>query len=239
MQLHIFTDADNTLWDTDAVYAAAQVSLLRNIEKIVNIQGPAGVDDGLAFVRDIDQRIAAHHPDHLRYPPELLAHAVRSALASGDSKRVAAFESKGSGDESLVSVTNLFIDQIRKIPELRQGVIQVFDLVKDTKIPVTVVTEERKDRCLKLLEFHNLIGSVSQVISMRKTNDSFLQLKQSVDGCRVFMVGDQVDKDIRPAHAAGFETFYFPSGFRPFWSVDPNDNEAHVISRYDEILAYI
>ena len=51
----LFTDADNTLWDTNSVFAAAQVGLLRDIESEVRLTAPEASDEGLAFVRRIDQ----------------------------------------------------------------------------------------------------------------------------------------------------------------------------------------
>src|SRR5215475_8527897 len=70
----VFADADNTLWDTDDVYARAQVDLLKTIEfesgiKIEN-------KDRLAFVRSLDQALAEKHRFGLRYPPRCLARAL-------------------------------------------------------------------------------------------------------------------------------------------------------------------
>lgn len=33
------------------------------------------------------------------------------------------------------------------------------------------------------------------------------------------MVGDQIDRDIRPAQQAGFKTILFPGAFRPIWEI--------------------
>ncbi|MDA9393086.1 hypothetical protein WN73_21450 [Bradyrhizobium sp. CCBAU 45394] len=65
MKAHLFTDADNTLWDTDTVFAAAQLEMLREVEKLTGRRAPDDEDRGLAFLRTIDQRIATEHPDHL------------------------------------------------------------------------------------------------------------------------------------------------------------------------------
>lgn len=34
MQRHLFTDADNTLWDTNAVFIEVQLGLLRAVENV-------------------------------------------------------------------------------------------------------------------------------------------------------------------------------------------------------------
>ena len=49
----VFIDADNTLWDTDGVYADAQLALLNELEDRLGVQFPEL--DRLAFVRSIDQ----------------------------------------------------------------------------------------------------------------------------------------------------------------------------------------
>jgi putative hydrolase of the HAD superfamily len=35
-----------------------------------------------------------------------------------------------------------------------------------------------------------------------------------------FMIGDQLERDIRPAKTAGLSTIFFPSNFRPKWDID-------------------
>jgi putative hydrolase of the HAD superfamily len=48
----VFVDADNTLWDTNEVFAVAQLGLLSNVEKVVG--ATASTDDRLGFVRQLD-----------------------------------------------------------------------------------------------------------------------------------------------------------------------------------------
>jgi hypothetical protein len=55
----VFVDADNTLWDTDAVFASAQLELLAGVEELVGIGSVA--TDPLAFIREIDQQLAERH----------------------------------------------------------------------------------------------------------------------------------------------------------------------------------
>jgi hypothetical protein len=45
---YLFTDADNTLWDTDTVYAEAQLALLRDLELLTGHSAPDAEDQGLA-----------------------------------------------------------------------------------------------------------------------------------------------------------------------------------------------
>jgi len=66
----VFIDADNTLWDTDGVFADAQLALLKELEDHLGVQFPE--PDRLAFVRAIDQGLAERHHEGLRYPPRFL-----------------------------------------------------------------------------------------------------------------------------------------------------------------------
>jgi putative hydrolase of the HAD superfamily len=73
-RLVLFVDADNTLWDTDGIFATAQLNLLTAVETAIGF--PIFVANRLAFVRQIDQALAELHHRGLRYPPRLLAAAV-------------------------------------------------------------------------------------------------------------------------------------------------------------------
>jgi putative hydrolase of the HAD superfamily len=91
----------------------------------------------------------------------------------------------------------------------------------------------------KLIEAHCLASFIGGIASIRKTRDAFRQLKNVANAERVVMVGDQLDRDIRAAAAAGFETFYFPGGFKPYWLDQTEANKTQQVSRYDEIVPYL
>ena len=52
----IYTDADNTLWDTDAVFREAQLGLLNDVENLS--ERSLSRSDRLEFLREYDQAIA-------------------------------------------------------------------------------------------------------------------------------------------------------------------------------------
>src|SRR5271166_6606545 len=85
--LVVFVDADNTLWDTDGVYATAQLNLLAAVETVTWSRSSAG--DRLAQVREVDQALAERHHRGLRYPTRLLAIAVARVLAGEDMEAAA------------------------------------------------------------------------------------------------------------------------------------------------------
>src|SRR5215469_3043537 len=84
----IYTDADNTLWDTDAVFREAQLGLLNEVEKLSDRSTSS--TDRLGFLRQYDQAIAVRHHARLKYPPALLMSALRAGLFGASPEEAAA-----------------------------------------------------------------------------------------------------------------------------------------------------
>jgi hypothetical protein len=68
-----------------------------------------------------------------------------------------------------------------------------------------------------------------------KTTEAYLELKRDARSASCFMVGDQLDRDIKAA-AAGFSTFYFPGGFAPYWVAGIDTSGTRRIARFDAIV---
>jgi putative hydrolase of the HAD superfamily len=239
--VHLFTDADNTLWDTDAVFAEAQLAMLRDIERATGRRAPADDDRGLAFLRRIDQGIAATHPERLRYPPTLLAYGLELALAGEQLDRAVARVMRlvAPPRSDFADIVQRFTERLKQVPHLRKRVREGLTAVAAAGVPTTVVTEERLERCRQLLEAHRLVPLIVDVVSIRKSAETFRNLRHAANVDRVVMVGDQLDRDIRASYAAGFETFYFPGGFQPYWLDSVEFGETRQISQYDEIGPYV
>jgi putative hydrolase of the HAD superfamily len=241
LKAHLFTDADNTLWDTDKIFASAQLDMLRQIERLTGRAAPRDEDRGLAFLRDVDQKIATAHPDHLRYPPSLLAQGLAMVLEGRDVEEAVA---QVTGPEvrwtcDFEPVQSRFLEAIRRLPPLRKGVREGLLAAFEASIPVTIVTEERAERCRRFVASHRLGSLISDVVSVRKTAAAYCDLRRNAGTNRCFMVGDQIDRDILAAEAAGFSTFYFPGGFTPHWNSGLGIGEARRIDRYDAMLPEI
>jgi putative hydrolase of the HAD superfamily len=190
---HLFTDADNTLWDTDGVFAAAQLEMLREVERITGRIAPDDDDRGLAFLRNLDQRIAASHPDHLQYPPKLLAHALAQVLEGRSVEEVVAMADRGA-ESSFEQAQAQFLDSVRRLPPLREGVREGLLAISSARIPITVVTEERLERCRKFLVGHRLDSVITDAVSLRKTTDAYLALKVEAQCDRCFMIGEGLSR---------------------------------------------
>ena len=124
----VFIDADNTLWDTNRVYADAQLSLLTDVENASGRRTAA--DDRLGWLREIDQALAERHHAGLRYPPRLLANAVALALNGEDVSTAARFAWSGGRAEAQLDedtarrIEDSFLNRLKVQPPLRDGVAQ-------------------------------------------------------------------------------------------------------------------
>lgn len=230
----LFTDADNTLWETDGVYANAQLALLRAVEEFGATRVGAETDR-LAFVRAVDQRISHEHPDGQRYPPAVLAKALLLAL-SGMTAGDAAARAQRDVDLSpqLDAAARLFTRDITAAPALRAGVAETLRALHAADVPVVVITETDEARCERLLAVHSLHAYVVGVTCGKKNPDLYRRLRPP--GERPIMVGDQLDRDIAYAQEAGYETVLYPGGYRPYWADAVRVEPDHRIARYDELL---
>lgn len=233
----LFTDADNTLWDTDAVYARAQLALLGSFRRQLEIP-PAETDDlGLSFLRRVDQFIAARHPEGLRFPPELLGAALHRVLR-GEALDGLDMQALARDD---VSPFSSFIDEYRsdltERPALRPGVSEGLSAVAQSGIATTVVTEGGRERCMALLDLHGLSPYVQNCLSFKKNADAYRSLSRKFG--LGLMVGDQIDRDILYSAQAGFQTCYFPGGFAPSWTKDLDVRPDHRIADYSEVVPLV
>ena len=224
----LVVDADNTLWDTNEVFARAQLRLLEGTEQATGRMCSA--TDRLGFVRSYDQAIALKHHLHLKYPPQLLVAAIGAGLC-GTAPAIAAelvirgrplphtlTESKVSG------VLAAYTQALTDVPALLPTVREALELACSRELSVFVMTEGKLERQRRSLAVHGLAQLVLSVWEMPKTVAQFERLRQRFTQTEVVVIGDQLDRDIVPAHSAGCKTVLVPGRFRPRW----DDQDARV-----------
>jgi putative hydrolase of the HAD superfamily len=235
----VFSDADNTLWDTNAIFASAQLNVLDRVEAAVGAKAQAS--DRLAFVREIDQLLAVSHHANLKYPPSLLVASLALTLI-GERPNRAVRETLSGSLRSLPQSLDVevlggtFVAELQKPPELRAGVREGLTLLSSQRIEVIVITEGSKAKCEKLIARYSLETCISDVLEGHKRPELYkraLAWKGVVTPS--FMIGDQLDRDIVPAKAAGLTTVYFPGEFRPHWT--PAEAEVRPDTTVDSYLA--
>lgn len=240
----VFVDADNTLWDTDGVFARAQLTLLSLVEEASGQQ--SRVEDRLDYIRAFDQALAEQHHLGLRYPPRLLIQAL--ALAQqGLSQREAvrrAWRSDGSQSglaAGMISqIENTYIQLISRPPDLLDGVLTGLRALALVGATTVVLTEGSRKRVMRTIEHHDLVDYIDRVFEAPKTARMFQRVRSLARaGQTVYMIGDQLTRDIRPASEAGLTTIYIPGAFQPKWERQTGNIAALQASTFDEAAALV
>jgi len=218
----VLVDADNTLWDTDAVFREAQLLVLSRVEMAAG--KTCAAVDRLGFVRSYDQALAEKHHLHLRYPAQLLIRSVEAGLA-GITPEIASRDAIAGRPLSIIPLDQTVVDAIlsdymnalARTPQLLNGVAEGVRAAKTAGLRLFVMTEGRIEKQKRILELHGLLGSFEGVWEMTKERSQFDRMVSRFAGSRVIVVGDQLDRDIVPAKAAGCSTVLVPSRFVPAW----------------------
>lgn len=233
------TDADNTLWDTNGVYVAAQMQLLDRVHGLVSPD--IVLSDRLGWLRSVDQEIAQSHPHGLRYPPALLVATVAAKLSGRHVARPGRSDVDGILSTSLVeSVVDEYLAGLRLIPALGKGVTDGLSELKEAGARVLVVTEGARTRITDTLFAHSLSKFVDQVVEAKKSVPLFARLRATLPDANAWSVGDQLDKDVLPAIEAGLRGIYIEGGFRPVWHpAVVSDAPYQVASSYQHAVATV
>ncbi|KRA84090.1 HAD family hydrolase [Altererythrobacter sp. Root672] len=218
----ILADADNTLWDTDAVFADAQLGMLAAIDESF---ADRPRDDALAYVRRFDQALAQADHRHLRYPPSMLARSLALATKGFTPETAAAaiVEGRVSGDladDEVESLIEAYIAALHAVPKLLPGVVEGLTSAADAGIAVWILTEgpaERQRNSARLLGIDALVQGVGEI---QKNASQFARQRHRFLPSDLYVIGDQPDRDIAPAQAAGCFGVLVPSQFRPNWVAD-------------------
>lgn len=238
----ILADADNTLWDTDALFADAQLSLLQAVNPRFVASAP---DKALEHVRGYDQAIARIDHRHLRYPPSLLVHAL-SLGAEGQSAEQAALAVTRSAEgrrapEALVEETVArYLEMLSRQPALLPGVWEGLSAARAQSVDVWILTEgaaEKQRERAKHLGIATLIKGVSEAA---KTREQFERQKRRFAPAQLYVIGDQPDRDIAPAREAGCIAVLVTGRFRPGWISEAEWSAAdHVAETFDRAVAWV
>lgn len=239
----VFVDADNTLWDTDGVFARAQLSLLSAVEDATAKLGPA--EGRLAYVRSFDQAIAEHHHLGLRYPPRLLVQAIALAL-QGLSRQEAIRRAWSDGSksgltpEAVLQIERTFFDMVAAQPDLLEGVHAGLQNLALAGATTVVLTEGSRKRVTRTIEQHGLDVYIERVFEAPKTSRMFERVKGLARGGQtIYMIGDQFTRDIRPASEAGLKTIYVPGAFQPKWEIEAAEASTITAPTFDAAVSLL
>jgi putative hydrolase of the HAD superfamily len=238
----VVSDADNTLWDTDSVYRKAQLALFDTVNKRLGL--PPAPFDRLLYLRRLDEEIASHHPLRWRYPPRFLIAALAHALSRERSPNSTLPKETQTvlDEDTIAELEHRFLHALNAdIPLLRESVLEGVSELYEIGAVIVLATEANADRCRALLEFHHLQRYITSVQSAVKTPTFFRSIANEYGGLRGprFMVGDQLDRDIAPAKAAGFVTVLFAGGFKPAVENNHHAKPDFVMTKYSQLPAIV
>jgi len=229
LSVWLYTDADNTLWDTNAVFAEAQLQLLRKAEVVAGRVAPT--TSRLEYLRRYDQAIARSHHARLRYPPALLFKALILGL-QGLPDKVAAAQVVSSGallSEHEAEAVQEFQQEILGTPPLLPKVMAGLKRIHALGVPIYIITEGPVDVARERVRGLGIEHFTNGVLSATKTRELYLRLAEKASPLHPIMIGDQADRDIRLPHSADFTTVLVRSDFRPEWISDDDSALADAI----------
>jgi putative hydrolase of the HAD superfamily len=241
----ILADADNTLWDTDAVFADAQSRLLEAVERATGLNAPATADERVAWLRSYDEAIATIDHRHLRYPPSFLVRALAmglagSAPADAASAAVRGGATAGLTDHGVQAIAEAFLQALERVPEILPGVREGLEAAAREGISVWVLTEGSAERQRARIAAHGLDGLIRGVAEVTKNKEQFSRHQRRFAPRILYVIGDQPDRDVAPARAAGCRAVLVPSRFRPEWHQEAAWCDADNISEtFDAAVGWV
>jgi putative hydrolase of the HAD superfamily len=239
----ILADADNTLWDTDAVYAAAQLDLLMAVQETVGLSAPAvaGSSSRLQFLRGYDQALAATDHRGFRYPASLLVRSLVLGLRGLSPDEAAAAAPTGAGrtlaPDAIERLADRFAHALKKLPALLPTVRDGLRRAAIGGADVWVLTENDADLQRSRVLDHGLDGWIKGLAEVTKTSEQFSRQKRRFAPRTVIVIGDQPDRDVAPAQSAGCLAVLVPGRFRPISRTQAEDSD-HVAVNFLEAVEW-
>jgi putative hydrolase of the HAD superfamily len=227
-------DADNTLWDTNAVFSNAQLSLLRVLESFDLIANP---ELQLPVLRHID-RLLFKRLNRFEYDFKTLSVAVSYFFVHGNLtpeelvEKVLhpSFVSSGTLGDIAKQAFLAYGQSLEDIPEIfpdAKTTLKALRSLNSTKCSVVILllSEGNFQRLQRILQSHKMFGNQyfdEIMVESSKTRDVFARARarglerlacNNDSECSSFVVGDSLKRDIKYGNQCGFTTVYKPAGF--------------------------
>lgn len=211
------------MWDTNAVFLAAQNNLFGSVKEYVGAKISLSPSDVVGFVRALDQGIASGHHAHLKYPPQLLILALvyRMQGASVDESVAAVLSGNFLQKVDVSDVAKMAADfqaNLTQMPALCATVVEGLEKANVLGYKMILITEGRLERQRRIIDHHRINKYFEAELELTKTPDQYRRLAMRFGGNDVYMIGDQLDRDIFPAESAGLKAIYVAGGFVPEWN---------------------
>ena len=186
----LVTDADNTLWETDAIYALAQLDLLKAVEAEYSFE--CADSNRLAFIRTLTNPLQVDIRTGCDIPPGLScrrSYLLEAEWRVGELVEDALLHERR--DAQIEHIENEFLRFVSsEVPALRPGVATALPRLAQYHIQVVVLTEGELLRCERLLALHGLIGHLRAVVSEKKTVEAYTTLRRRYEVQRFARTSD-------------------------------------------------
>lgn len=240
----VIVDADNTLWDTNQVFADARREMLSVLTQNGRTDGGSADTAGPDVLRELAQGLSL-----VTGATDLDPLARASALyllgdgPNGETDRVewavqqtkaGAVPARDGADEALIqAAADAFRSALRTVPPLLAGAddllrsVQEWKAMRPDRRQSVLFSEGDPDRLEIAFDAYG-IGSgrhFDDIVLREKTRAAFADVRGGIDdalahdpattsGPDVAVIGDSLKRDIRPANAVGCTTVYCPGAFK-------------------------
>ncbi len=259
MNAVVIFDADNTLWDTDGVFRAAQLALLSTLADTGLLRDPM---EHLCTLRCIDQALV-RQLGQAEYDFRVLAAALTlwcTQSLSVDAAVNAVLSGLPMNPEllPLIDMAHQALETgLHQIPRMFPDTEAVLTALrasstKDNTVVTIMLTEGKTQRLERILEAHQIRrrNLFDAIIIAPKCLTTFAEAKQigleqlarqgAETSMQLIMIGDSLQRDIMFGNQVGCTTVYKPAVFKGYEIPRSPDEVPHyVIERLQELPAIL
>jgi putative hydrolase of the HAD superfamily len=252
----ILFDADNTLWDTNAVFRDAQLALLGVLQDGVP---PLPPEEALLTLRALDmtlvERLGRFEYDIEQLITALILHWTTDLQGDALLNRARSVPSPlDARQQDLVAAAKrAFMEGLNQIPELLPDTVEVLARLHAARLAgaplvTAVLSEGDPDRLERVFNaYHVDIASIFDEILVGPKSQRLFELARGamvdllnapVDpaATRFVIVGDALKRDVKFGNQAGFTSVYKPASFLGVEQPNADDEVPDfTISRFREL----
>lgn len=244
-------DGDNTLWDTNAVFTEAQKDILRGLAKEGISVDP---QRDFSLLRKVDDLLIKHFGKReydITYLPLCLIRHFDGGLVE-DTDQVAKIVADGDGVELTLARTlgSGFNAAVKRIPLLLPDVVESLFFIRQTGRTIMVLYSEGMEaRLTRICNHYDMSKYFHDIVLGDKSIQDWFKLKDRVlkffkehypsekKHPEIYVVGDLLERDIRPGNLIGAKTIYKPGEYKGI--EHPKDKEhqpAIVVNSMKEVV---
>jgi FMN phosphatase YigB (HAD superfamily) len=244
-------DGDNTLWDTNAVFTEAQKNILRGLKEAGFEADPEGDFAPLRKVDDLLIKYFGKREYDITHLPLCLMRHFKGEPVE-DVNQVAKIVANSKAAELTLAKTlgAEFNASLKRLPNLFPDVIESLSSIRHAGRTVMVLYSEGLEARLKRIcdhydmsiYFYDIVLGDKSLEDWAETKNKAIKIfKRVFPRARkqpgIYVIGDLLERDIRPGNLIGAKTIYKPGGYKGVET--PQDKEhtpAMTVSSMKEVV---